>query len=415
MPVFPRLSLMHPTGNPFARQAAIALAEAGYLQAIVTAIAYQPQGWLPQVLRAWPRTRRLEGELQRRTWVAPPGIRQYTYPRRELLRLALLKSGLAQRLGLQPQGLADWVYAGLDRQVARRHLKGITAVYAYEDAAATTFAAAKERGITCIYDLPIAHYRHGQQVQAAEAAQFPDLAPALQTLREPAWKLARKDQELRLADRIIVPSSQVQQSLVAAGIAPAKVAVVPFGAPCDRFQPGVKGDRTFRALFVGRVGPRKGVHHLLAAWQQARLPDAELWLVGVNEFPTGWLAPYESLIRYIPSVPHATLPQYYQQASVFVFPSLLEGLALVLLEAMACGLPVLATAASGAADVMTDGVEGWLLPRGDRQALMEKLIWCYEHPEALAAMGRAARRQAERCHWGRYRQGLVAAVEPLVL
>lgn len=405
---------MHPTGNPFARQAAIAFAEVGYLDSIITAIAYQPDSRLARILQRWPLARRLEGELQRRSWLAPSGVRQIAYPGRELLRLALLKSGLARALRLNPQHLADWVYAGLDRQVARRHLEGLSAIYAYEDAAADTFAAARGRGIACLYDLPIAHYRHGQRIQAEEAARFPDLAPALQTLREPAAKLARKERELELADRIIVPSSQVKQSLLEAGLAAERIAVVPFGAPSDRFQPQPKPDRTFRALFVGRVGPRKGVHYLLAAWQQLRLPEAELWLVGVNEFPPGWLAPDLAGLRYIPSVPHATLPQYYRMASVFAFPSLLEGLALVLLEAMACGLPVIATAASGAADILDDGVEGWLIPRGDRAALEDRLRWCYEHPEELAAMGAAARRKAEQLNWGLYRQRLLAAIAPVL-
>ncbi len=403
---------MHPTGNPFARQAAIAFATTDSLDAIVTALAYDPQHRLARALHRLPAAiaQRLDRELQRRTWRPPAGVSLHAYPRRELARLALLKSGLARWLQLNPQSLADWVYAGIDRQFARRHLDGIDAVYAYEDAAATTFAAAKRRGLACFYDLPIAFYRHGQQVQAAEAERFPALAPVLQTLREPAWKLARKEQEVELADRILVPSDQVRRSLLAANIPAEKIAVVPFGAPGDRFQPRPKPDRTFRALFVGRVGPRKGVHYLLPAWQQLRLPDAELWLIGVNEFPPGWLAPYADCIRYIPSIPHATLPDYYPLASVFVFPSLLEGLALVLLEAMACGLPVIATAASGATELIDDGVEGWLIPSGDRDALAAKLAWCYEHPDELAAMGRAARRKAEQFTWARYRERLRGAI-----
>ena len=225
------------------------------------------------------------------------------------MRLALVKTGLSHRLGFGYQQLVDWVYASLDRQVARHHLQGLNAVYAYEDGAAATFYAAKQQGILCLYDLPILFYRTSRDIQAQEAERFPALAPALQAAQEPASKIERKEQEIELADRIFVPSSFVQRSLLDAGIKQERISVIPFGAPTCYFHPRPKPDQLFRALFVGRVGPRKGVHYLLQAWQELQLPDAELLLVGINEFPSGWLARYQH--RYVSSVPHASLNQYY--------------------------------------------------------------------------------------------------------
>ncbi|MHC5731280.1 MAG: glycosyltransferase family 4 protein, partial [Nostoc sp.] len=123
-----------------------------------------------------------------------------------------------------------------------------------------------------------------------------------------------------------------------------------------------KLDRTFRALFVGRVGVRKGVHYLIKAWEELQLPQAELMLVGVNEFPETWLSQLPEGVNYIPSVPHTTLNQYYSNANVFVFPSLVEGFGLVLLEAMACGIPVITTTHTAGPDIITDGTEGFIVP-----------------------------------------------------
>ena len=413
---YPRISLIHPTGNPNSRQAAIALWEANFLQEIITTIAYDPEGSLPRYLNLLPNniSNRITQELERRTWIPPTGVLLRTHPWHESMRMALVKTGLSRRLGLSYQRLIDLVYASLDRHVASHHLQRLDAIYAYEDGAAATFCAAKQQGIFCLYDLPIVFYPTSHQIQTEEAQRFPQLASALDAVQEPAWKLERKQQELQLADHIIVPSSFVKNSLLEAGVKQETISVIPFGAPIDYFHPQPKIDNLFRALFLGRVGPRKGVHYLLQAWQELSLPEAELLLVGINEFPEGWLEQYTEGICHIPSLPHASLNKYYSSANVLVLPSLVEGLALVQLEAMACGIPIITTPNAGGFDIVTDGVEGFIMPIRDVELLKEKLEWCYCHPQELAQMGRAARQKAEQLTWERYRQKLATKVKELL-
>ena len=146
-----RISLVHPTSNPNSRNAAQALAEANLLNAIITTIAYNPQGAISQFLKKLPSSivHPILKELERRTWVAPQGAVINTYPAREALRIALVKTQLSNQLGLGKQGPIDWVYTSFDQQVVRHHLGGIDAIYAYEDGAASTFTAAKAQGILC--------------------------------------------------------------------------------------------------------------------------------------------------------------------------------------------------------------------------------------------------------------------------
>jgi glycosyltransferase involved in cell wall biosynthesis len=411
-----RISLVHPTSSPFSRNAAIALREANLLHEVITTIAYDPQGCVSRYLNLLPQKIRktVAYELGRRIWIAPNDVSMQTHPWQEAMRVALVKTGLSRRLGLGSQGPINWVYASLDCHVAKHHLSDLNAVYAYEDGAATTFQAAKQQGILCLYDLPILFYRMSRDIQAQEAERFPNLAPALQAVQEPGWKIERKDREIQLADHIFVPSSFVQNSLVDAGVKPEKVSAIPFGAPIDYFHPHPKKDKLFRALFVGRVGPRKGVHYLLQAWQELKFPNAELLLVGVNEFPLGYLAGYRDVFRHVPSVPHTSLNEYYNSANILVLPSLVEGLALVQLEALACGIPIITTPNAGGSDIITDSVEGFIVPIRDVEALKEKLEWCYSHPQELAEMGRAARRKAEQLTWGLYRQRLASEVKDIL-
>lgn len=414
---YPRISLIHPTGNPNSRNCASALSEAGLLQEIITTIAYNPKGSFSPYLKLLPKTlkNRVTQELERRTWVSPSGALMQTHPWQELVRLALVKTGLYHRLGFSYQQLTDWIYASLDCHVASHHLQEIDAVYAYEDGAATTFQVAKQQGILCLYDLPIAFYRTSRTLLQQEAERFPDLASALHSTQEPDGKLARKEQEIKLADHIFVPSSFVQNSLLDVGIKSEKITVIPFGAPIDYFHPQPKQDKPFRALFVGRIGPRKGVHYLLQAWQNLKFHDADLLLIGINEFPEGWLDQYAENTRHIPSLPHALLNQYYSSANILVLPSLVEGLALVQLEAMACGIPLITTPNAGGSDIVTDGVEGFVVPIRDVEALEEKLEWCYRHPLELSQMGRAARQKAEYLTWNLYRQKLTIKVQELLM
>ena len=411
---YPRLSLIHPTGNPNSRSAAMALAEANCLQEIVTSFAYNPQTKLARLLDKLPIGHQINNELKRRTWIPPQGILLSSYPKEEILRVLAIKSGMCRYLGINASRLIDRVYAALDRQVARGHLQGIDAVYAYEDGAATTFQAAKQQGILCLYDLPTPFYSTSRDIQAEEAERFPDLASTLQILREPAWKLARKEREVELADRIFVASSMTKQSLLDIGVDSNKISVIPYGAPIDYFQPQPKPDSTFRALFVGRIVLGKGIHYLLPAWQELQLPGAELLLVGVNELPAGYLQQDWYNVRHIDSVSHYSLGDYYTSADVFVFPSLVEGFGLVLLEAMACGIPIITTPNTAAPDIITDGVEGFIIPIRDTDALKEKLDWCYRHPQELAEMGRAARKKAEQLTWNLYRQRLSSRIEELL-
>jgi starch synthase len=412
----PRISLIHQINPSFAQNAALAFAEANLLKEVITPIAYNPQAPVWQYLNLLPKQLRtfISNELSRRTWLSPHGVPIKTYPWQEIIRIFLLRTNLARSSFLKHIDLVAWVYVCLDNHVANHYLRDLDAIYTYEDLAATTFEKAKQQGILCLYDLPIPYYQMTGNIMGQEADLFPEIAAAIETIREPAWKIERKKQEIELADHIFVASSFTKKSLLEIGIQEEKITVIPYGAPVDYFQPRPKKDNCFRALFVGRVSPRKGVHYLLPAWQNLKLDNAELVLVGQNLFPTGWLEQYKNICRHVPSVPHLLLNDYYSSANVLVFPSLVEGFALVLLESMACGIPIITTPHTAGPDIITDGVEGFIIPIRDVEALKDKLEWCYSHPQELAEMGRAARRKAEELNWGLYRQRLANKVQSLL-
>lgn len=204
----------------------------------------------------------------------------------------------------------------------------------------------------------------------------------------------RLEREYELCDAIVVPSTTARRSFAEFGLAQKTHVVWPgvdseFFSPAQRLPPPPK----FRACFVGRIGLAKGVTYLLQAWKMLALPQAELVLVGpvqpdIRSILTQYLG---SNVIVTGPLPPREVADQYRSASVFIQPSANEGLALVLLEAMACGLPVIATDRSGAEDCVTHGKDGFVIPARRVGELAEMISWCFRHRTELQAMGAAAR------------------------
>lgn len=410
----PRVLLWHLSGNPNSRNAARAFAEAGFGLRVVSGWSFarplDQSPWfalLPAGLRA-----RLARMVSRRMWNLAPGVEFHRYARREIARTMGRRAGLLDLLGIDEMRLVDRNTRRLDQTVAKRHLRGVDVAFSYEDHACSTFERAKRTGVRCFYELPIVHHRLSRAIMAEENERHPQFAKALLAIHEPQWKIDRKDRELELADHVFVASEMVKRSAIAAGYPEGKISLIPYGAPIESFHPRPRQTRGFTALFVGLVGPRKGAHYLLEAWKDLGLTDSRLRMVGALEFPRDWFAANIGTAEYTAHVPHPVLKDIYADASVFVLPTLVEGSAMVILEALSCGLPVIATPNAGG--VVRDGVEGFIVPLRDVDALKERLQWCHDHPDELAEMGIRARQRAEELSWGNYRRRLAARVSELL-
>ena len=127
--------------------------------------------------------------------------------------------------------------------------------------------------------------------------------------------------------------------------------------------------------------------------------------------PTAFAA-YEGLFRHVAHVPYHEVHRLYADADLFVYPSLHEGSAFATYEALASGLPVIATPNTGS--VVRDGVDGFLVPPRDVEALMARIELLYRDPDRRAAMAASARTRAEAFTWTAYRRRLAAVFDGLV-
>jgi len=213
----------------------------------------------------------------------------------------------------------------------------------------------------------------------------------------PQRMIVRREREFQLSDRIVVPSSFAKATFEAEGIRNTDT-ILP-GIDAELFRPGnsrTSGER-FRVCYSGRLELGKGVLYLLKAWKQLRLKNAELVLMGAvrPEIKHALREYVGEEVRITGFVPRAEVAEELRRGSLFVFPSLHEGLAQSLLEAMASGVPAIATPNSGAEDCITDGEDGFLVRARSSEEIAERIEWCYRNREALKQMGSNARKKVE--------------------
>ena len=214
-------------------------------------------------------------------------------------------------------------------------------------------------------------------------------------------------EEYDRATLLLTRSTYATETFLAEGFPAEKIFNTDEGADIARFRPG-EPPPIFRALFVGALIRRKGVHLLLEAWHRLKLKDAELVLVGhVHDEIRPFLERFGGKnVRVTGKA--GRVEDYYRSATVHIFPSQCEGCAKVTCEAAACGLPQITTRESG--DVVVDGLNGLTVPCNDLDALCAAVEQLYRHPELLPAMRQAARARAlERFTWEAYRTRLLEA------
>lgn len=399
-----KILISHPSGNANVRAIAKGLLIRGLLYQFHTSIAVFPNNF-------WYKIAKIKGfgDIKRRSF--DYGLESFTkvYPISELGRMISSKLGL-NFLIKSETGLfcVDKIYHSLDRNISKKLKKaknrGLTAVYAYEDGALETFTAAKNLGLECIYDLPIAYYELLQELLHEEALRKPNWAFTLGGgINDSSLKLERKKKELELADTIVVASDFVRHSLPK-WVQDKKIIQSPFGTPfaSDQLELIEKDANTkLRVLFVGSMTQRKGLSDLFDAIKLVDTSKVELVVLGSLAAPISFYNNQLSF-TYEPTRSNDKVLELMRTCDVFCLPSIVEGRALVIQEAMSQGLPIIITANTGAEDLVQDGETGFLVPIRNSEAIAEKINWFLSNRGEIFQMGKKAKQLADTYSWDKY-------------
>jgi hypothetical protein len=372
------------------------LVGANLLQRFVTTVAtgngHDPSGfkYLPKGLRD-----KLGDQLKRREvpdFLDRP-IETVQFP--EMVNLAARRLGVGD---VRRHRIWEWAETTFDHIVAARWAGKAPCIYGCEHASVETFRKQKQAGGYNILWQVIAHHQTMTRLLREEMDACPSMTTAYQSeLFATLPRInARKDEQYQDADLIVTNSEFARQTFIEAGLPANKVKSVQTGCPPVLL--GAIEERQLAPMIflsAGSQSVRKGIPYLLDAWRRLQpVAGAELWLVGQMELPPVLLKNLPANVVIKPPVPRDELETILRRASVLVLPTLGEGVAHIMLEALSAGLMIVTTENSGCGDLVEDGVNGWKIPIRDSNALGDRLSWCLDHCSEVAEMQRQSQRKA---------------------
>ena len=282
--------------------------------------------------------------------------------------------------------------------------------YFFTQIARESLLLARERRTYAILDNPNGHIRDFRDKLCRECDRW---------VKWPYWghpteaMVSRVEDEYRIAHAIRVSSTWAKKSLVAGGVHESKIVVVPQTIDTNRFRPGLerRTDGPLRIVFAGSFTLGKGFQYLLRAVARAGADRFSVRMVGATGDP--WCRRLLADLGRGLTVVHAPGdPLFaYQNAELFVLPTVHDGFGLVVAEAMACGLPVITTDCCGAGETIEPGRSGWIVPAADELALAAALDHAFAHRNDLEAMGERGREAAVRLNDAHHRSRLGTWVE----
>ncbi len=363
-----------------------------------------------QLLKRIPGLRQLAARLERRVFppLAKATVIQDTLPewgrifRRLLVGGPVIDEAMAYTAN-------DWLMRTMARECKR---PTVSAVHSYEDCSLLQFIEAKRLGKGCIYDMPIGYYPAWKEKKERLEKEFEEWLPRGGLYEDRYVRPAQKKKEMELADLVIGPSTFVARTIEQ--FHHKSFALAPYGVDSEFWHPNPAptSDRPVRFIYAGQVSLRKGTPLLLNAWERAGLKDSELLLVGGWQLSSAKRGELPPNVRYLPPCSARDLRFHYQSADFFVFPSHFEGFGLVLLEAMACGLPLISSECTAAPDFLTPD-SGWVVCAENSDAWVEALRRASADCNRLPRMKAFARQTGVEHSWARYRAAVSSAMSKL--
>jgi glycosyltransferase involved in cell wall biosynthesis len=210
-----------------------------------------------------------------------------------------------------------------------------------------------------------------------------------------SWIIEREEEEYQVADVVVVLSTFARDSFVKWGVTVDKLEILGLGVSPSSFRLSdsfveMRRDRLLanqrlRVLYVGALSAQKGVRDLLAVVRNLR-DRFDFRLVGPVVPEIKQLASNFKEAEIVGKVPEAQLKDHYAWADIFLFPTIQDGFAQVLIQAYAAGLPIVTTTNCSGPDLIREGQTGWIVPIRNPGAIIARLEWCDSHRSGLATM-----------------------------
>ncbi|WP_377887502.1 glycosyltransferase family 4 protein [Alkalihalobacillus sp. R86527] len=238
-------------------------------------------------------------------------------------------------------------------------------------------------------------------------------------LNSPLYKKILKNSrtEIKLADYFLVASTFSERSLLYDNINRSKIFKCPYGIENEQnFYKEInkKDNEKLKCVYVGRVTQKKGANHLFNAISRLNLNDFSFKFLGSYNDKNLYYNFYKELCDFEGHVTKDKVMDIYSNSDILVFPSLADGFGLSVLEALACGVPVICSSNAGASDLIINGYNGFVITSGSTQEIIEKLQWFNTNRDKLSAMSKNASETAQRYTWGQYNKNIGNAMKQIM-
>lgn len=293
-------------------------------------------------------------------------------------------------------------------------------VWSYDTMARSAFSLIhrKDPNAICILDMASTSVTAIKKVVEEEYAEK---CPFYETFERhlrlyPEKKCLAFRQELQNADYVVVASNYVRNCLLDDGIQPDRIKYLPLGIDASTFTPKNEvylPNGKLKFLFVGRMEGAKGIYYIIEAFRQMQDLSVELIAVGENFGLQDMFTTYTSNIKVLGEKRRDEMSNVYKNADVYILPSLWEGFSFSLLEALASGMPVIASKNSCAPEIVEEYKEGFVIEPRNIKEIKDKVKWFLDNKDKIKDMGKAARAKAETYSWDFYSQNVVKIINEI--
>lgn len=388
-----KLLLTHP-GTQYAPLLAAQLYKQGILHHFVTGIAYGED----QALSSWVH-KKIKAD-RRKVW----GV-----PKNKILSLKAhdLLSVVLKKRGWHNDDIFFHTNGWFEKKVPAHFIRSADIVIGFDTSSRFLIDRAHAYNKPYVMDVSIAHPVYKEQVFEMVRKRFPDWSTELKPKKQ--RNIEAELSEIEKADYFVVATAFTQKTYLENGVNPNKIFVNPYGTNLQYFKNkwhtvdnSITDKKEITFLFFGSLTARKGFPWLCEIWQRitARYPHAKLIAAGHGVIPSAYKIP--DGIKILGSIHPQERNALFAQADVFVFPSYFEGFAQVIIEAMACGLPVITTTHTVGPEIIRPAENGFLAAPDDDDALYNSMRFFLENKEAIQPMGMAAYESVTPYTWDAY-------------
>lgn len=391
----PKVLVSHP-GTQHAPRLALELAKMGWLKFYITSLASTSGSWISRLAKINPYIKKL---IYKRKLIGISSSKLVLFPVPELIYL--IKSAAFKNLDKQQNVFLR--NQSFQKALRNSYINESDLVIGFDTSSWILAEQAVAMKKHFILDQTTTHPKEKLAIFENIKTLYPKWKTV--TIQKSEKLIELEEREYKLSSCIVVASTFAKETLSKHGVPIHKIKVNPYGVDLERFYYTERVIQTEKLiyLFIGSVSAGKGIPFLIDAWEKSMLGNSELWIVGNISNEIKDVISESRNVKIFGKVAHRDLQSILKQANVFVFPSYFDGFGLVILEAMASGLPVITTTATGGPDVITDGKEGFIITPGDEVKMIQHMEFFYKNPSACHSFGKLAREKVKNFTWEAYR------------